>query len=106
MFVKVYRYQIRKRDLAKFTKVYRAAQRIYHQTGPGTSAFYIHPEGQRLTILDVGWYPSRRAFQTLMKKLDRDERVSALYAQCLHLMSRKRFVEEDFETPAPRRVRG
>jgi hypothetical protein len=98
MFVKVYRYRIRKHNFEKWKKINDAARNIYRKYGCGNSQCLISKEGKLITVLELDYYNSRRDFLRITGLVDADLLIKSLFSEFMRVVYRKHITEEEFET--------
>lgn len=97
MFVKTYRYKIRKNDFQKWKKNNDTVTKLYKKYG-GDFKRLIKKENDFFHIVELGFYNSKKEFLKIIKQFDSNPRADALFKEFLSIVYNKRFSEEEFET--------
>ena len=97
MFVKTYRYTVRKANFQKWKKNNDTTAKLYKQYG-GKFQRLVKKKKDSFHILELGFYNSKKEFLQIIKQFDNDPKVGALFKDFLSLVHNKRFSEEEFET--------
>jgi len=98
MFVKIFRYNIRKKDLAKWKKIVKAADIIYKKYGEEQWIPLIRKENKVVTVVEVAVYKSRKSFEEIQKNTRKDKEIDMLFEELLKLVNNSKISEEEFET--------
>jgi hypothetical protein len=100
MFVKMYRYQVKKADLPEWRRIMRKAGKIYKAYGDkSTELFRLGKTvGKYVTILEIDFYKTKRDYAAIEKKVDKDEKLNELWDEFLELARGGKWEEEEFET--------
>ncbi len=99
MFVKLYRYRIKKKDFSKWKEIQKAADKLYKKHGYGGKSFSLTKENAGfLTIIDVGFYKSKNEFLRIEKNVDNDRLLDSLWKKFLQILHNRRYYQEEFES--------
>lgn len=98
MFVKLYKYQIRRADLQKWEKINNAANKIYEHYGRVDFETLLRKEKYYIEVIELNRYASKNIFQKIIKEVDKDRRITKLYASFLKLVYKNKILEDEFET--------
>lgn len=98
MFIKVYRYKIKKSDFQKWKKNNDAARRLYRKYGGGNSKRLFKKDGNFISVVELDHYKSKKDFLKITKQVDRDPKTDALFQEFLGYVHNTKFIEEEFET--------
>ncbi len=97
MYVQIYRYEIQKKDLAKWKKITAEANRIYSEYGDVRWERLIR-KGDTVRICEIGYYASQKAMQAIAKRADADMRTLRLYHDLLAIVIDEDINEEMYES--------
>lgn len=101
MFVKLYRYKIKKNALHKWKKIMKVAGGIYKKHGDKSKwVVLIKKEKNYISMIDMSFYKTKKEFLGVQKRVDKDKTIYPSYNEFKNILHNKskRFVEEDFET--------
>ena len=100
MFVKVYRYKIKRNALRKWKKIMIVANKVYRKHGNKSKQFVLmNKEKNFISVIDMSYYKNKKEFLTIKKRVDKDKAISALYREFIGILhnKNKKFTQEDFE---------
>ena len=98
MYVKVYRYKIKKNALREWKRTAGKAAKIYKGYGDkGKWLVIMKKEKNFVSVIDMSIYKTKGGFLKIKKKTDRDKMIKHLYLTFKETLYSKGFVEEDFE---------
>jgi len=97
MFVKTYRYKVKKNNFQKWKKNNDIVTKLYKKYG-GDFQRLVRKENEFFLIVELGFYKSKKEFLKIIKQFDSDPKTNALFKEFLNLVHNKKFVEEEFET--------
>ena len=98
MFVKVYRYKIKRHDFRKWKKNSDAACRIYRKYGGGNSKRLFKKDGNFISVVELDYYKLKKDCLKITKQVDKDSKTDALFQEFLSYVRNKRISKEEFET--------
>ena len=98
MFIKVYKYKIRKHDFKSWKKINDAARTLYKKYGSGNSKRLIRKYGEFIYVVELDSYKSKKDFGRILKQVNKDKKITALYHEFLNIIYQKRIYEEEFKT--------
>ncbi len=97
MFVKIYRYRIRKNKFQKWKKNNDIVTKLYKKYG-GEFRCLVKKENNFPHIVELGFYKSKKEFLKIMMQFDSNPKADLLFKEFLNLIVNKKFTEEEFET--------
>ncbi len=99
MFVKLYKYKIKKKDLQKLKRIHKAAQKIYKRHGAKHSwTVLLRREKGLINVLELNIYTSKKHFLSVKNKVDQDKSIHPLFEAFLNILHKKRYYEEEWKT--------
>jgi hypothetical protein len=104
MFIKVYRYTIFAKNLAVWKKNNKGANRVYEEYGAKRLESMMRRGGDKIEMMEIGYYGSRAEFDKIASKVDEDKRIKKLFGEFKKIV-RGKITVEDYET-ASRPPRG
>ena len=97
MFIKMYRYKIKKKDFQKWEKIVNGANKVYREYGGKKWMKFTRKEKDIIAIMEMGFYPAKVYYKKMIKKVDKDPRIKRLFSEFLKLVNRSDIEEEEFE---------
>ena len=97
MFVKIYRYKLKRTNLQKWKKNNDTVGKIYKRYC-GEFKRLIKRDKKFVHVVEIGFYKSKSEFKRIIKKFDNDPKVNVLFKEFLSLIHNSKFSEEEFET--------
>ncbi len=98
MFVKVYKYKIKKRNLRKWKNNNDSARKVYKKYGGGNSQRLLSKKGNWINILEIDHYESKNDFIKITKKVEEHPKIKFLLEEFLKIIHNGHFSQEEFET--------
>ncbi|MBI3385142.1 hypothetical protein HY030_03050 [Candidatus Gottesmanbacteria bacterium] len=97
MFVKTYRYRVKKENLDKLIKINKEAGKIYKKYGGQGYKTLLKKDGRTIGILLLEFYQSKKQFNKIMNLVNKDKKITDLWKKFLLLVNEKEIKEEEFE---------
>jgi len=98
VFVKLYNYKIKIKDLPKWKNIQRSVKAIYRKYGdPIKWTYLIDRKEEYVTITEISSYFSRKDFLRIKKEVDNDKEISKLFNKFLEIVHRKKIVDKSIK---------
>jgi hypothetical protein len=81
MFIKLYSYQLRRRDLRKWRSIVRQASRVYAEYGADRFLSAITTKGSKVSVVEFNIYPSKGDYRRVTRDIDQDRRITLLFRE-------------------------
>lgn len=99
MFVKIYRYKIKKKDFSKWKRAVESANRIYRKYNKSFRwGKFVRKNKKYICVVEIGYCKSKKEFIRTYKKTNKDKKIKNLWSKFLKIVDVKKIKEEEFDS--------
>ena len=97
MFVKIYSYCLKSKDLKAWKVINSAATKKYKKAGLIKSARLLTKEGKKVQVIEIDFYTSKKSFNAAAKTLKSDKELERLFKEFLKIAPKNKVTENELE---------